>query len=104
VISHVLWERCFGRAPDVVGRHFKINDTTVTIVGVAPRRFSGARMGGSQLRVWLPIGARAVLQRAPTDFSSYDSLFLGLAARLQPGVEATQALPTVGAMPRDRWS
>jgi predicted permease len=95
VISHVVWERCFGLAADVVGRPLKVNDTTVTIVGVAPRRFSGARTGGSLMRVWVPLGARQVLQRATIEPTSYDGAFLGLAARLQPGIQPEQALPTV---------
>src|SRR5688572_8818815 len=41
VISHVLWERYFERSPDVIGRAMKVNGVTVTIVGVAPRRFAG---------------------------------------------------------------
>ena len=65
VISHVVWDRYFGRAPDVVGRTLKVNDVPVTIVGVAPRRFAGARTGGSQVRVWLPLGARPFVQRTP---------------------------------------
>jgi predicted permease len=98
VISHVVWERCFGFAPDVVGRPIDVNGTTVTIVGVAPRRFAGARTGGSQMRVWLPLNARPLLQRTATDVTSYDQLFLGLAARLQPGVEPGNTRPAVEAI------
>ena len=98
VIGHAVWERSFGLAPDIVGRPLKINDTAVTIVGVAPRRFSGARTGGSQMRVWVPLSAWPVLQRAAADVTSYDPAFLGLAARLQPGVHPEQALPTVEAI------
>ena len=98
VISHVVWERCFGSAPDVVGRSLRVNDTTITVVGVAPRRFSGARTGGSLMRVWLPFSTRALVQRAAADLTSYDTAFLGLAARLQPGVTASQTLPTVAAI------
>lgn len=50
VISHALWEKHFDRAADVNGRAMKVNGVTVTIVGVAPRRFAGARTGGSQAR------------------------------------------------------
>jgi predicted permease len=98
VISHAVWTRSFGSAPDIVGRPMKVNDTTVTIVGVAPKRFSGARTGGSLMRVWLPLSARTAVQRTPTDIASYDPAFLGLAARLQPGVEPSHTLPTVQAI------
>jgi len=95
VISHVLWERHFERSPDVIGRAMKVNGVTVTIVGVAPRRFAGARTGGSQMRIWLPLSTRPQLQRTPSTLTSYDDARLGLAARLQPGVRADQARPTL---------
>ena len=98
VISHVVWERCFAMAPDIVGRPLKVNDLTVTIAGVAPKRFFGARTGGSQMRVWVPLSSRPLLQRTTTDLTSYDAAFLGLAARLQPGIQSTQALATVEAI------
>ena len=98
VISHVVWDRYFGRAPDAVGRTLKVNDVPVTIVGVAPRRFAGTRTGGSHVRVWLPLGTRPFVQRTPASLASYDSAFLGLVARLQPGIQLDQTLPTVRAI------
>ena len=98
VISHAVWDRCFDLAPDVAGRAITVNNTTVTVVGVAPRRFGGARTGGSQMRVWLPLSARPLLQRTDIDFTGYDPTFLGLAARLQPGVTPDQAVPTTAAI------
>ena len=98
MISHVLWERHFERSPDVIGRAMKVNGVTVTIVGVAPRRFAGARTGGSQMRVWLPLSTRPQVQRTASTLASYDDARLGLAARLQPGVRADQTGPTVEAI------
>ena len=98
VISHVLWERHFARSPDVIGREMKVNGVTVTIVGVAPRRFAGARTGGSQMRVWLPLSTRPQVQHTTPTLTSYDDARFGLAARLQPGVHADQTGPTVEAI------
>ena len=98
VISHVLWERHFERSPDVIGRAMKVNGVTVTIVGVAPRRFAGARTGGSQMRVWLPLSTRPQVQRTASTLASYDDTRLGLAARLQPGVRADQTRSIVEAI------
>ncbi len=98
VISHVLWQRHFDRSPDVIGRTMKVNGVTVTIVGVAPRRFAGARTGGSQMRVWLPLSMRPQVQRTAPNLTSYVDARLGLAARLQPGLRADQAGPTVAAI------
>jgi putative ABC transport system permease protein len=99
VISHTVWERHLGKAPDVLGQTIKVNDIPVTIVGVAPARFAGARTGGSHVRLWLPLNTRPLLQRASAfALSSYDSAFFGLVARLTPGIAAAQTMPTVQAI------
>jgi predicted permease len=43
VISYGLWERLFGRSPSVLGQVVKLNETPVTIVGVNPNGFTGAK-------------------------------------------------------------
>jgi putative ABC transport system permease protein len=98
VISHVVWERHFASAPDVIGRSMKVNGFPVTIAGVAPRRFAGARTGGSHMRVWLPLSTRPLLQRTTPSLASYDDARFGIVARLQPGVRAEEANPTVQAI------
>ena len=99
VISYTVWDRFYGQANDVVGRTLKVNGVPVTIVGVAPRRFNGARTGGSQIRVWLPLGARPVVQRTPAHpGQSPDTAILGIVARLHSGVQASQTLPIVEAI------
>jgi predicted permease len=95
VISHVLWERYFDRAPDVVGKTMKVNDVPVTIAGVAPRRFAGARTGGSQVRVWLPLNARPVVQRTSAGPASLDSALFGLIARRRSGTDIEQTTAAV---------
>src|SRR5688500_2439044 len=99
VNSHALWERYFDSAREVIGKTVKVGDHVITIVGVTPPRFSGTAMGGSQLRLWLPLSARSVvLGGNPTAFASYDSAFIGLAARLRPGISREDVLPTVQAI------
>jgi len=39
VISHGLWQRRFGAAPDVVGRSIQVNGRARTIIGVMPASF-----------------------------------------------------------------
>jgi predicted permease len=95
VISYVVWERYFDLAPDVVGKTMKVNDVPVTIAGVAPRRFAGARTGGSHVRVWLPLNARPVVQRTSAGPASLDSAAFGLIARLRPGTDIEQTTATV---------
>lgn len=98
VISYALWDRHFDRSTDVIGREMKVNGVSVTIVGVAPRRFAGARTGGSQMRVWLPLATRPLVQHTPSTLASYADARFGLVARLQPRVQPTQADPVVRAV------
>ncbi len=41
VVSHEYWRTHLGAAPDVVGQTIRVNDSRLTIVGVAPERFQG---------------------------------------------------------------
>ena len=42
VISHGLWERSFGADPQVIGRNVTVNGHSFTVIGVAPREFTGS--------------------------------------------------------------
>ena len=45
VISYDYWTRRFGGDPSVVGRTFRWGRSTIEIVGVAPRGFTGTEPG-----------------------------------------------------------
>jgi putative ABC transport system permease protein len=98
MISHALWRQRFGGARDVVGRTLRVNGFPVEIVGVAPPRFHGTD-GGGGATVWVPLAAYPLLQkRTAAVFLAHDSLFLGAAARLRPGVAAGAAAPVVAGI------
>ena len=61
VISDGLWEREFGRSPAVLGQVIKLNETPVTIVGVNPRGFTGAKNVQISPDVFVPISMQPVL-------------------------------------------
>ncbi|MEX2282474.1 MAG: ABC transporter permease [Gemmatimonadota bacterium] len=99
VISHALWDVQYASAPDVVGKTLKVNEIAVTIVGVAPRGFNGVDVDRFDQRVWLPLSARALTESTSQyAFASYDSAMFSAAARLQPGVQARHAVPTLAAI------
>ena len=53
VISSRLWQREFGEDDQVIGRSLVIDDIARTVVGVAPRAFTGVELG--PVDAWLPI-------------------------------------------------
>src|SRR6185437_1365158 len=54
VISDLLWEQRFGRAPDIVGRTIWLNGQLVTVIGVGRPSFTG-EVVGSPTDVWIPL-------------------------------------------------
>ncbi len=57
ILSAGLWERRFGRNPNILGRKLSLDGNVYTIIGVAPPDF---RLPASQSELWIPYtpGAR----------------------------------------------
>jgi predicted permease len=55
VISDALWHRVFARDPAVLGKQVRIADRAYSVIGVAPRGFSGIDLDRAD--IWLPLGA-----------------------------------------------
>jgi macrolide transport system ATP-binding/permease protein len=88
VVSHGFWERSLGSNPNVVGTTIVLNRTPYTVVGVAPKNFTGVFLGGGP-SAWLPMTRNAVV--LPEWYETRRGLFLFSVARLKPGVTVEQA-------------
>jgi predicted permease len=88
VISDAIWERHFNRSPDVLGRVIQSGIDSYTIVGVAPREFTGVR---APLRtdLWVPLETRF---RVATEAEERRlARMLLVFGRLRPGATAREA-------------
>jgi predicted permease len=85
VISYEFWQRRFGLDPNVVGRQITVNNTALTIVGVAPPGFFGFEVG-SKPEIWWPI--KTVND---PNLSREHSWWIRVIGRLRPGVSRAQA-------------
>jgi putative ABC transport system permease protein len=90
VITHALWNRRFGGARDVIGRHLSFDDQPFTIVGVMPPDVSYPR----GVEVWRPIAS--VSLESPFGWAARRDV--DLIARLQPGATIGQATSELGAL------
>lgn len=63
VLSHGLWQRGFGADPQIVGQNLIINGSSFTVIGVAPRHFTGTERGQTP-DLYLPITSYARLSPA----------------------------------------
>ena len=91
VVSHAWWEQRLGGDPSVVGKTIKIDETTYTIVGVAPKEFFGTTVGSAP-DLWLPLAMEK--QIPPAHWNGRDNerfQSLHLIGRLKDGVTIEQA-------------
>ena len=83
VISHRLWHRRFGGAPDIVGRMVSLNDEPYQVIGVMPRNFYF--MPSREIDLWMPTSYPPWM-RVNTSWHSSQ-----IVARLKPGVTVDHA-------------
>jgi predicted permease len=89
VIGYGLWQRDFGGRGDVIGAPIVIDDDTYTIVGVAPRGFTGADL--SRVDVWLPESLPAFHPISENWAHSWNATWLSIVTRVKPGISDAQA-------------
>jgi predicted permease len=82
-ISHSLWQRKFGSAPDIIGKGMTLDDKSYTIIGVLPANFTLVRNAD----VFVPIGQ----WNNPALKGRRAALGLHGIGRLKPGVTVAQA-------------
>ncbi len=92
VLSEGLWRQRFGGDPHVVGRTIQLSGDPYTVVGVMPAAVGVA--AGSTIDAWLGM---AIL---PAEAANHGGHYLGIVARLKPGVTVDQAIADVRAAAR----
>lgn len=109
VVSHDYWQRMGGRA-DFLGSTLRIAGRTFTVVGIAPRWFSGLNVLIAP-DFYFPLGSYGLLgnglpgeSSAPADLTSPTEYALSLWGRLAPGLTLASAkarLPELAARVRE---
>lgn len=95
VISHGFWSRAFGGSPDAVGTVLKTQRSAFTIVGVAPRGFSGS-VEDDEVEFWT-----ALEHYEPQSMlKDRDARQTWTIARLAGGTSASAAQAQVDALSR----
>lgn len=94
VISHGLWQRRYGGAPDVIGRRLMLDERTFTIVGVMPPDLDYPR----GVEAWRT--TRSMPATGP--FANAARREINLIARLRPSVAIAQAESELRVL-TERW-
>jgi predicted permease len=95
VLSYAYWQTRFGGDPHAVNEKLVINGQPITIVGVAPRGFTGTTLG-AQPQVFVPLTMSTLQFPAAREdglkrMQNRRSYWLYLFARLKPGISLEQA-------------
>ena len=85
ILSDALWERAFGRDPNVIGRSIRVDDEFATIIAIMPPQVRGL---SDTAQLWVPVGRFAT---APQLEERGERWLDGVVARLKPGVSLAQA-------------
>ena len=88
VLNHSYWTRRFGNDPSVIGRTFRLRGQPFTVVGIAPPGFFG-ETGGEAPDLWMPMTSQP--NSPEWLWKGHSTTWLGLVARLRPGVTRAQA-------------
>jgi predicted permease len=101
IIGHSLWEQR-GADPGMLGRTVRVNGEPFTVVGVAPKGFTGTSIPGPE--VWLPLGAQETFRTgsAPADppLGAREAHELAVVGRLRAGASIKSAAPVLTTVAR----
>ncbi len=89
VISYAYWQRRFRGDPAIVGRAVTINNTPMTIIGVAPEGFIGSFFGIASA-AWVPMTMQKEMMGGDRRTQRGNGWLQAL-VRLKPGVSQAQA-------------
>jgi predicted permease len=90
VLGYSYWQHKLGGRLDVLNQPVRVNGQIFTIVGVAPRGFTGTTLG-SDPEVFVPMSFKPLLTPGWNGTDRYDDYWIYLFARLKPGVTMAQA-------------
>ncbi|HEY3027290.1 MAG TPA: ABC transporter permease [Pyrinomonadaceae bacterium] len=97
VISDALWTRGLHRDPSVLQKPINLNGRTFSVVGVAPRGFSGL-LRGMPTDVWVTLPQMGDFDSNARLMSNANMSWLSLAGRLKPGTTIPQAQAQLTAL------
>ena len=90
VISHDYWRTRFELNPAILNETVIVNGQAMTVVGVAPRGFTGTTLGNNP-EVFVPVTMLGVMSPGFNGFENRRQYWAYVFGRLKPGVSIEQA-------------
>jgi predicted permease len=99
VLSYALWQSAFGSDPTIVGRNITLDNTSYTVIGVAPKQFMFPMLSPAP-SLWTSLSDDATDHKEPLTGQRGAEL-LTLLARLKQDVSIAQAKADVSLIARN---
>jgi predicted permease len=90
VLSHSYWTQHFGGDAGVLNQTILVNNTEMTIVGVAQAGFTGIQVG-QMPEIFVPMTMKAQMTPIRNGLDDWNDSFLAVLARRKPGVSMERA-------------
>jgi predicted permease len=87
VLEYSYWQAHFGGSPDALGRTVVLDNEEYTVIGVAPRGFTGPELRPA--RLWVPFSTG--YSPTPDWPTTWNASWTHVAVRLRDGASVTQA-------------
>jgi predicted permease len=101
IISYPLWEQR-GADPSMLGRSVRVNGEQFTVIGVAPKGFTGTSIPGPE--VWVPLGAHDTFRTAGVpagpSLGAREAHELSVVGRLRAGTSVERVAPALATLGR----
>ena len=94
VISDSLWSREFGRSSEAIGQTITLNQLKLSIIGVNPRHFTGAKNVLESPDLFVPISLEPLLRvqrERRSDLANPDFWWVNVVGRVKPDVAESEA-------------
>lgn len=96
VLSHAYWTRRFGGDPGILNKSLLVNNTELTVVGVAQAGFAGIQVGQSA-DVFVPLMMKGQMTPERNDLLEWNNYWLAVMGRVKPGLSMAQVQTGINA-------
>jgi len=100
VLSYSYWSRAFGGDPHALGQRLRFGDTTLDVIGIAPKGFTGEDVG-SPADLWVPLSIQPRLNPGNSFLQTRNVSWLQAMGRLRPGVSIPEARASMDVLLRN---
>jgi putative ABC transport system permease protein len=96
VLSHAYWMQHFGGDPGILNQPLLVNNTELTVIGVAQKGFSGIQVGQTP-DIFVPVMMKGQMTPNRNGLDDWNDAWLAILARRKPGVSLAQTEAALSA-------